>query len=532
MQQPGPEGSVSGRREPSHHASRAPQRRRGQRLDPSGPRGTVPSVFTMMCVFVRPSGVRPRATLLLGALLACVAAGPAAADDDGLVTVTLAVPKDSGAARAAVLSAPALRDAFAGDTRFTLSELESLLDQTGAPPAEARLAEAQRLKSKADLALSIVDLPVAADAYASALVAFEQGAAAVTDVTDIVDCFDKQAITFALQGDRDAATSAWKRAIALDPGFRVSADAAPRVQKIFEGVLKEYKDPPQGQLTVYSTTGAAEVWIDGVPRGASPITVDIPAGRHLVRVYREGFRAWGGAVEVKKAQEATAQAALKPTKGYAKLDELLTRFARNPDADDNVADIARFLKVDRVLLAVVEAEGTIATIRGAAVDAVAGRVLGRAEKSVPVDGDFFARDVTRLVRERLLQPLSERAEVTLSEEERRRGRLSGPDEEVETPGAVVGGWVLTLTSVIPIGAGVGLGIATLNQSAAYRSRTQVDPQLAEIKNAWFFSAVGADVAYVVGAGMLTGGILLLVNGYGEQSAREEVLRPGASSSAR
>ena len=451
--------------------------------------------------------------------------GPAAADD-GLVTVTIAVPKDSGAARAAVLSAPALRDAFAGDGRFTLRDLESLLDDVAAPPADARLQEARRLHSKADLALSIVDLPVAADAYGQALVAFEQGAAALTDIAEVVDCFDKQATTFVLLGDRAAADNAWQRALALDPGFRLAPDAAPRVSKVFEGVLKTYRDPPIGQLTVYATTGAAEVWVDGVPRGSSPLTIDVPAGRQHVRVTREGYRAWGGAVEVKKGQEATAQAPLKPTTGFARLDELLTRLARNPDNDATVAEVSRLLKVDRLVLAVVATEGSVATVTGIAVDAVAGRVLGRAEKSLPVDGDFFARDATRFFRERLVVEAASRAVTAPTELERRTTRLSGDAEVVETPAAVVAGWVLSIGAVVPVGVGIGLGIATLNQSAAYLSRTQVDPELATIKNAWLFSAIGADVGYVVGAAMLTGGVILLINGYDEQQTREAVLRPG------
>jgi hypothetical protein len=448
--------------------------------------------------------------------------------DDGLVTVTLAVPKDAGSAQAAALVAPALRDAFAGDGRFTLPDLEALLDDVPAPPAVARLEEARRQKSKADLALSIVDLPVAADAYAQALVAYEQGAAALTDILEVVETFNAQATTFALQGDRVAAESAWTRALALDPGHRLPADAAPRVKKIFDGVLKSWTNPPMGQLTVYSTSGAAEVWVDGVPRGAAPLTIDVPAGRHLVRVYREGFRAWGGAVEVKKGQEATAQAALKPTKAFAKLDELLTRLARNPDNDVTVGDLSRLLKVDRMVIAVVATEGSVAAVTGVAVDAVNGRVVGRAEKSLPIEGDFFARDTTRFIRDRLVPAAAERATVVESEEDRRKTRLAGDAEQVETPGAVIAGWVLTGVAVVPLGLGIGLGIATLNQSEAYRSRTQVDPELSTIKNAWLFSAVGADVSYVVAAGLITGGVVLLVNGYAEQAAREDVLRPGAT----
>lgn len=460
-------------------------------------------------------------------LVVLLSAGVAHAVDDGLVTVTLAVPRDSEAARASVLTAPALRDAFAGDGRFSLPDLEALLDGVDAPPADTALAEALRLKSKADLALSMVDLPVAADAYGQALVAFEQGAGAVVDITELVDAFDKQATTFVLQGDSAGAQSAWARALAIDPGFRVATDAAPRVKKAFDVVLRDYKVPALGKLTVYSTTGAAEVWIDGVPRGASPITVEVPPGRHFVRVAREGYRTWGGAVDVKKNTEATAQAALKPTRMLAKLDELLTRVSRNPDNPENIAELSRLLKVDRMIIAIVGSEGEVASVQGISVDAVNGRVLARAEKSLPIDGDFFTRDATRFFRDRLVSATAERAPATTTDLERTGpSRLSGEAEVVETPGTVVAGWALTAGGVAAVGTGVVLGVLTLGQSAAFRSKQQTDPIVTDIKNAWLFTSIGADVAYVVGAGLLTGGILLLANGYAEQSAREDVLRPG------
>ena len=91
---------------------------------------------------------------------------------------------------------------------------------------------------------------------------------------------------------------------------------------------------------------------------------------------------------------------------------------------------------------------------------------------------------------------------------------------------MIAGWVLTVGGVVAVGTGVGLGIATLLQARAFQSRQQIDPELPAIKNAWFATSVGADVSYLVGAGLVTGGVLLLFNGYAEQSAREDVLRPG------
>ena len=107
-----------------------------------------------------------------------------------------------------------------------------------------------------------------------------------------------------------------------------------------------------------------------------------------------------------------------------------------------------------------------------------------------------------------------------------RYRPASDAEVVETPGTVIAGWVLTVGGVVAVGTGVGLGIATLLQARAFQSRQQIDPELPAIKNAWFATSVGADVSYLVGAGLVTGGVLLLFNGYAEQSAREDVLRPG------
>jgi hypothetical protein len=479
--------------------------------------------------------VRRRPWVLFASLGAWLAVGAGAARaEDGLVTVTYAVPVDSGAARAAVTTAPALRDAFVAAGGYRVVDLEALLDGVDAAPAVARLAEARRQRDKGDVALSVVDLPVAADAFAAALVAYEQGAAALTDIAEVVDCFDKQATTFALQGEAAAARASWERALALDPGFRVAGNAAARVKRAFDDVARAWKKPPMGQLTVYATSGAAEVWIDGVPRGAAPLTVEVPAGRHLLRVYREGYRAWGGALDVKRGAEATAQAALKPTTGFARLDELAGRVVRNPDSAGNVAELARFLKADRVMLALVEAEGPVANVRGFLVDGVSGNVIARGSKSLSVDDDFFVRDATSFVRDRFVQGDRPDAVAGLPPAGGddggglgRPSRLPGDVEKVATPGLVIGGWVTLGLAVLPLGAGIGLGVTTLGQQEAFRSRTQIDAELPTIKSAWLFTAVGADAGYLVGTAMVTAGIAMLVSGYAEQSALQDVIQPGS-----
>ncbi len=189
-----------------------------------------------------------------------------------------------------------------------------------------------------------------------------------------------------------------------------------------------------------------------------------------------------------------------------------------------------------MLLTLVEVQGPIANVSGFWVDGVSGRVERRGQKSFSTEGDFFARDATSFVRERFLQggnvgsldPPDNGGRGLDQKPDERRGpsRLPGDAEAIETPGMVIAGWVLTSTAVLPLATGIVLGSLTLNQQEAFRSRTQTAPDLEEIKSTWLFTSIGADVAYVVAAGMVGTGAVLLVNGYAEQSALEDVMEPG------
>jgi hypothetical protein len=439
--------------------------------------------------------------------------------------VTLAVPTNVQGEATAITVARLLRSVVRNTPGFTLKDLEALLDDIDAPPHEALLIDAMKQKEKADLALSMVDLPVAADAYAQALVAFEQAAAGLRDITPMVDALDRQATTFALQNDTKAARQAWERALALDPGFRVAGDAAPRAKKAFDELVRNYRTPPMGKLTVYTSSGAAEVWVDGVARGVAPLTLEVPAGRHLVSLVHDGFRAFGTAVDVKKGLEASVQAALKPTKGYAKLDAMLGRVAKNPDGDSLAAEVARALKIDRLVLVTVAQSTTAVTIAGRVVDGVTGKIMASSSKAMISEAEFFERDASRFAEE-LLQAHDRRSQQADPVGDNNTGGkdlLVGDAAAVPVPGAVVAGGVLLGLSVLPLAGAITLGVITLQQSGQYRIRAQVDPELANIKQTWLFTSLGADGLYVGTAVMVGLGTFFLVSGLDDWSTKEEVM---------
>ncbi len=471
-------------------------------------------------------------TLVLAGLLA-----PAAnARDAELMVTAIAVAMDGGSAPVAVDVARIAHETLAHDRDVRQLDLERVLDG-GEPLWVSKLEAAEAAARKGTTALESVELPVAAEAFAEAVVAYEQAIAGMRDLTPLVDVLGRQGVVFALQGDKKNAEQAFARALALDPAWRIEGTAPSRARASFEATVKAHKGAGQGSVTVYATTGAAEVWVDGVFRGIAPITLDARAGRHYVRVAKDGHLAYGGAVEVRRGSEATVQATLRPTSRLAKLEELSHRVARSKESVGPVAELAAWLQVDRLVVLLVEDSGGSALITGTVVDGITGQQRARASKAFSPRDSFFERDVRNFVRERLAPGASEGADAPRRDPPPgpapdddgppTPSLLPGEAERVEAPGAVVGGWVLLGLSVIPIGTGIGFGVASLTYQDGFRNKlpSQLDPQLEPLRATWLTMSILTDVSWALAIGMVAGGTAALVIGYDEWAAREEVASP-------
>lgn len=471
--------------------------------------------------------------LLVGAVLG----GPIArARDAEVMVAALAIPMDGGSAPVAVDVARIAHEALAHDRDVRQLDLERVLDG-GDPLWVTKLEAAEAAARKGRSALESVELPVAAEAFAEAVVAYEQAVAGMRDLAPLVEVFGLQGVVFALQGDKKNAEQAFARALALDPAWRIESTAPSKARATFDATAKAQKSAGQGTLTVYATTGAAEVWVDGVFRGVAPLTLDARTGRHYVRVAKDGQVAHGSAVEVRRGSEATVQASLRPTSRLAKLEELSHRVTRSKESVAPVAELAAWLQVDRLLVLLVEDSGGSALVTGTLVDGVTGQQRARASKAFSPRDSFFERDVRNFLRERLAPGASEgadapRPEVTPTPSPDADGPptpslLPGEAEQVEAPGAVVGGWVLLGLSVVPIGTGIGFGIASLNYYDAFHNKvpSQIDPQLGTLSSTWLTMSILTDVSWALAIGMVAGGTAALVIGYDEWAAREEVASP-------
>ncbi|OGQ25745.1 MAG: hypothetical protein A2138_23205 [Deltaproteobacteria bacterium RBG_16_71_12] len=470
----------------------------------------------------------------LAAVGVLTAASAAEARDAEVMVAALAVAADGQSGPVAVDVARIAHETLAHDRDVRQLDLEAVLDD-GDPLWVDKLAAAEAARNKGKNALEGVELPVAAEAFADAMVAYEQGIAGLKDVGPLVDTLGQQGVVFALQGDRKSAQQAFERALALDPAWRLDAGAPSKAKASFETTARAQKSAGQGSLTVYASPGAAEVWVDGVFRGVAPLTLDARAGRHYVRVAKDGYLAWGGAAEVRRGSEATVQANLRPTSRLAKLEELALRVTRSKQSVAPVAELASWLKVDRLLVLVVEDSGGSALVTGTLVDGINGSQLARASKAFSPRDSFFERDVRGFLRDRLAPGASEGADAPRKQLDPPPGDdvtpapslLPGEAEQVEAPGAVIGGWVLLGLSVIPIGTGIGFGVASYTYYDGFRNKLpdQLDPELEPVRSTWLTMSIITDVSWALAIGMIAGGTFALVTGYDEWAAREEVVSP-------
>ncbi len=468
--------------------------------------------------------------------LALVVTASAARAGSGASVVTLAIPADGQSAPTAVRVARLADEVWSRTDDVLLLDLERVLEG-GDPPWLEKLAEARAAVAKGSQAMESLELSVAADAYADAIVKFEQSVAGLKDLTPLLEALVQQGAVYVLLGDARAAKASFSRALALDPAYRLMQEAnAPRVVAAFEAAMKEARGAGQGSLTVYSTTGAAEVWIDGVFRSVAPFTVDINAGRHYVRVARDGYVTYATGVEVKRGSEASVQASLRPTSRLARLEDLTVRVPRNKESLKPVAELAAALQVDQLLAIIVEDENGSALLTATLVDGVSGKQLVRASRAFAPADSFFDRDIRVWLDDKIRRAVG-RADETqgtptpkddiVTDANIGTSLLPGQAEEVETPPAVVGGWALVGVAAALAVNTAACGLISLNLYDTYRNKlpTQLDPQLEPIKSTWLTLSIITDASWIFGALAGGSGAALLVSGYGEMAAKQELVNP-------
>ena len=143
----------------------------------------------------------------------------------------------------------------------------------------------------------------------------------------------------AAQAGRDALFEAALERAAIFDGGRVlrAAEAPPAVVARAEAVLRGVATRPRGRFVVRSTPAGASVFVDDRLQGETPLEVQVPTGRHVLRLEAPGQVPFGTLIDVFEGTRAPIVASLAATETF--------RLAEKAAARSAAGDLAGVLEV-------------------------------------------------------------------------------------------------------------------------------------------------------------------------------------------
>jgi hypothetical protein len=221
---------------------------------------------------------------------------------------TLSHGAGPGADKAAALVGHYTRQAFSQDERFELVPVGQVLGNAERDRALRNFSEAEQAASRARDAYDQLDLDGAESGCKLALSRYERFAAYVDDFKKVAETMMLLGAVFILRGDERQGTQSLEQALNVYP----QSEPDPRVfnpamRAQFSQVSARLATRSGGTLSIATTPGYAEVFVDGHFVGVSPVALEnVTEGRHYIRLSRDGYKP-AGKVMRKKAKQPIAR---------------------------------------------------------------------------------------------------------------------------------------------------------------------------------------------------------------------------------
>lgn len=461
-------------------------------------------------------------------LLSLMLPGPAQAAQR---IATVAKGGGPGADKAAALVGHYLRQGLSQDERYELVPMGVQINSMDRDRAIKSFQEAEEAALKAREAYDRLDLDVAETQAKWALGRYERFAAYVDDFKKVSETLMLLAAVYVLRGDERQGTLALEQAInvypTVEPDPRVFN---PAMRAQFSRVAAKLAARPGGTLSVASTPGYAEVFVDGQFVGVTPAAVqNVSEGRHFVRLRKDGLRPAGRVMQVISRNETTDSAQLKAAPRFDDLDNLSDRVAHDLDEpNDKGADernsplsarraLAHLLGVDGLFASRVRLDGERVHITLAQIDGRSGRVVRKGDHVFGYDirKETFEHEVQVLLREKFgADPIADKIPASSPG----AARTNAAEERAMLPhagGAVrcMGGHVSCRTLKVAVGStlmtlGVGaLGFGAAEYALAAKTHRQwlgvkqVDKRQGALRARGRNQALTGDVLVGVGAAL-------------------------------
>lgn len=348
------------------------------------------------------------------------------------------IPMDEGARTPTARVAQALETVLQHTPMYEVVDLGRAL-RVESTAEEAQHADAGRILLKdANEAAASKGWPEAAGKYQKAVAEFDKGLPAVGP-KEYADAVLKLATATYMSGDDKGAQDLFALAVRLDPQQRLVADEAVAPQ--LAQARAALSGAKHTSLDIDVRPAGAKVYVDGELRGQH---VEVPAGKHLLKVERAGFYPWAEVLNLEARKPAKASITLSATPTAASLNQIIAGASdevNHGNAGRNVAQLAQKFSLERVLIGSVRSqEDTKASIVLALVDASKHRIIGSKTLMLVADGtdaDQIESDTSDAARKLIAAdeaPASDEQPVAAVKPAERKVAVPGPS--ADDPGIV------------------------------------------------------------------------------------------------
>jgi tetratricopeptide (TPR) repeat protein len=233
------------------------------------------------------------------------------------------------------------------------------------PPRMDALEEARVLLEEGKAAYEQLDLESAQGKFKEALKKYEFGYGFMDKPAPLLECLMYLGATWVLVGEPEKAQKLFTRAQDL-PGRKVLDPNLfpPNIQDIFAQAAERSQHLPKSAVTLVSTPQGAEILVDDVYRGGSPVKAGkLRVGIHLVRAKKDGYLPWGGRINVAAGKHKQLRLKLRPVrkqKAFSRHFRLMAAEVIRNEPGNAIEKMGKFLKANRI--AVVAAKGNPETL--------------------------------------------------------------------------------------------------------------------------------------------------------------------------
>jgi len=226
-------------------------------------------------------------------------------------------------------------------------------------PATLALDEARKAVEEAKGLRAKKKFRLAEEALTKAVASYEKAAPVLPEVGELVDALALlSAVQFNTGRDEEGQTSL-NHALSLAPDRELPlAQTSGLFSKLVESSRKNLKEGPRGTVLLESSPSNAPVTFDGVPLGATPLSIkDVPPGLHVWKAQLPTGESLGGYIEVAAGKTATAKAASTSKDPEARLLIALAQNKLDADALAAAKDQAKATEADLLVFGALSKEG-------------------------------------------------------------------------------------------------------------------------------------------------------------------------------